>query len=181
VRCCNVRQCGMVVFIRVGVAVGKIMGKDSYGTSIYMEGCMGGLWNIYEVWVLAVGGFQFLLSLLVLWDTRARYDIQTVPTLDLDWFLDTNPVHWCSDFITTLLLLIIPMPDPSHYRYRLYSTYSDWWMIIHWLVYFLWYGNAASMDFADEQPIEWTEWWWRALTERNMTFGCIIIYNWQTL
>jgi len=35
-------------------------------------------------------------------------------------------------------------------QYRFWSRYADWWKNIHWLVPYLWCGNAANIHFGDQ-------------------------------
>jgi len=69
--------------IRVVLMVWKIMGEDPDGTSEHEEWLEGGRLVVYQQSVVGVGGFPFLLSLLVLLYSKASYDFETASTLVL--------------------------------------------------------------------------------------------------
>ena len=73
----------MVVTIRNNGVVCKIMGYDSDRTSEHGEWFGGGRRIVYKESVDGVGGFPFLLSLLVLLYSKASYDFETALTLVL--------------------------------------------------------------------------------------------------
>jgi hypothetical protein len=73
----------MIVTIRVLVVVCQITGKDSDGISEHDEGLEGGGRIVYKVRVVCIGGFPFLLSLLVLLNSKGCYDFETASTLVL--------------------------------------------------------------------------------------------------
>jgi len=58
----------------------KIMGWDSDGTSEHDEWFEGGRRIVYKESVVGVGGFPFLLSLLVLLYSKASYNVETAST-----------------------------------------------------------------------------------------------------
>jgi hypothetical protein len=62
------------------------MGGDSDGTSDHEEWFKGGRQIIYKESVAGVGGFPFVLSLLVLLYSKASYDFETASTLVLSGF-----------------------------------------------------------------------------------------------
>jgi len=61
----------------------NIIEWDSDGTSEHEEWFEGGRQNVYKESIVGIGGFPFLLSLLVLLYSKASYDFETVPTLVL--------------------------------------------------------------------------------------------------
>jgi hypothetical protein len=73
----------VVVTIRVVLRVCKINGEDSVGTSEHEEWFEGGRRIVYKESVVGVGGFPFLLSLLVLLYSKASYDFETASTFVL--------------------------------------------------------------------------------------------------
>jgi len=73
----------VVVTIRNGGVVCKIMSWDSDGTSEHEEWFEGGRRIVYKESVVGVGGFPFLMSLLVLLYSKASYDFETASTLVL--------------------------------------------------------------------------------------------------
>ena len=68
----------MVVTIRDNGVVCKIMGWDSDGTSEYEEWFEDGRRIVYKESVDSVGGFPFLLSLLVLLYSKQQYDFEDI-------------------------------------------------------------------------------------------------------
>jgi len=73
----------VVVTIRNGGVVCKIMGSDSDGILEHEEWFEGGRRIVYKQSIAGVGGFPFLLSLLVLLYRKASYDFETALTLIL--------------------------------------------------------------------------------------------------
>jgi hypothetical protein len=71
------------------------MGCDSDGTSVHEEWFEGGRRSVYNERLVGVGGFPFLLSLLVLLYSKASYDFETVSTL----------VLFCRVLISSTLIL----------------------------------------------------------------------------
>jgi hypothetical protein len=61
----------------------KIIGEDSDGTSKHEEWFEGGRRSVYKESVVCVGGFPFLLSVLVHWYSKASYNFETGSTLVL--------------------------------------------------------------------------------------------------
>jgi hypothetical protein len=61
----------------------KIMGCDSDGTSEHEERCEGSRRIVYTVSVVGVGGFPFLLFLLILLYNKASPDFEIASTLVL--------------------------------------------------------------------------------------------------
>jgi len=61
----------VVMLIRVLLVVCKIMVGYSDGTSEHRELFKGGRWNVCKERLFGVGGFPFLLSLLVLLYSKA--------------------------------------------------------------------------------------------------------------
>jgi len=82
------------------------MGWDSDGTSEHEERFEGGRRIVYKESVDSVGGFPFLLSLLVLLYSKASYDFETVSTL----------VLFCLVFDITFLSPISPTHEPARYN-----------------------------------------------------------------
>ena len=91
--------------IRNNGVVCKIMGWDSDGTSEHEEWFEGGRWIVYKESVDSVGGFPFLLSLLVLLYSKA-----IVRLWNLFWFLFLD-THFEFSPATSLS----PAPDPARY------------------------------------------------------------------
>jgi hypothetical protein len=58
----------------------KIMGEDSDGILKHGEWFEDGRQIVYKESVVGVGGFPFLLSLLVLLYSKASYDLETAST-----------------------------------------------------------------------------------------------------
>ena len=73
----------MVVTIRDDGVVCRIIEEYSYGTLEHEEWFEGGRRIVYKDSVVGVGGFPFLLSLLVLLYSKASYDFETASTLVL--------------------------------------------------------------------------------------------------
>jgi hypothetical protein len=73
----------VVVTIRDDGVVCKIIGWYSDGTSEHEKWFEGGRRIVYKESVVGVGGFPFLLSLLVLLYSKASYDFETASTLVL--------------------------------------------------------------------------------------------------
>jgi len=61
----------------------KIIGWDSDGTLEHGEWFEGGRRSVYKETVVGIGGFPFLLSLLVLLYSKSSYDFETASTLVL--------------------------------------------------------------------------------------------------
>jgi hypothetical protein len=61
----------------------KMMGCDSDSTSEYEEWFEGSRRIVYTESVAGVGGCPFLLSLLVVFDSKASYDFETASILVL--------------------------------------------------------------------------------------------------
>ena len=78
----------------------KITGWDSDGTSEHEEWFEGGTRSVYKENVVGVGGFPFLLSLLVLLYGTASYDFETASTVVLSW------LTWY-EFRALLVLIVI--------------------------------------------------------------------------
>jgi len=102
--------------IRVVLMLCKIMDGYLDGTSEHEEWFEGGRRSVYKQRLFGVGGFPFLLSLLVLLYSRAS------TTLTQPWFLscrdslDTNFEASYSDYNITSLLPISPSSDPACYN-----------------------------------------------------------------
>jgi hypothetical protein len=95
----------------------KIIGWDSNCKLEYEEQFEGGRRIVYKERVVGIGGFPFLLSLLVLLYSKASYDAETASTLVLSQSLERN-FEWCVLFSDiTLLLPISPTPDPTCYTW----------------------------------------------------------------
>ena len=74
------------------------MGWDSDGTSEHEEWFEGGRPTVYKESVDGVGGFPFLLSLLVLFYSKASYDFGIASTLVLSWSLRNESRTSCLVF-----------------------------------------------------------------------------------
>jgi hypothetical protein len=100
------------VTIRIVLVVCKIMGWDSDGTSEHEEWFKDGRQIVYKESVVDIGGFPFLLSLLVLLYSTASYDFEIASTFVLSWF--SRHEHWAS--LSCFLI--------SHYcdQYHLHPT-----------------------------------------------------------
>ena len=61
----------------------KIMGSGLDGTSEHQEWFEDGRRTVYKESIVGVGGFTFLLSLLVLMYSKASHDFETALTLVL--------------------------------------------------------------------------------------------------
>jgi hypothetical protein len=73
----------VVVTIRVVLRVCKIISEYSDGTSKHEEWFEGDRRVVYKESVVGVGGFPFLLSLLVLLNSKASYNFETASILVL--------------------------------------------------------------------------------------------------
>jgi hypothetical protein len=104
----------VVVTIRDGGVVCMIMGEDSDGTLEQEEWFEGGRRIVYKESAVGVGGFPFLLSLLVLLNSKASHDFETASTHVLSGFPRNEPRASCPAF-DTLLLPIPPTPDSARY------------------------------------------------------------------
>ena len=110
------------------------MGWDSDGTSEpHEEWFEGGRRSVYKESVVGVGGFPFLLSLLVLLYSKASYDFETASTL----VLSGSPRNEFRAFCLVLFSV-----SHSSYQYHLRPTppvtlervlqYCTWyWMCLH--------------------------------------------------
>jgi len=114
----------MVVLIRVVLVVGKITAEYSDGTLEYEEWFEGGGWSVYKERLFGVGGFPFLLSLLVLLYSKASTTLTKLDLLSCPDSLDTNIEAACHNSDIPLLLPISPMSDPA--RYILGVTSWSW-------------------------------------------------------
>jgi len=65
------------------VVVCEIMGRDSDGISEDEKCIEGGRQSVYKDRSFGIGGFLFLLALLVLLYSKASYDFDTAPTVVL--------------------------------------------------------------------------------------------------
>jgi hypothetical protein len=66
--------------MRIVLVLCKIVGKDSDGTLEYGEWFEGGRQIVYKDMLFAVGGCPFLLSLLIVWYSKASYNLETGST-----------------------------------------------------------------------------------------------------
>jgi len=91
--CCVIGLCGMIILIRVLLVVCKIRCEDSDGTMKHRGWFEGGREYVYTEWSFGVGGFPFLLSLLIVIYSKAIDDFGKT-TLELlaclVLFLDMN-------------------------------------------------------------------------------------------
>jgi len=91
------------VLKRVALMVCKIMGKDLDGTSEHEEWFEGGRQIVHKESMLGVGGFPFLLSLLIFLYSTATDDFEItshLPSLDSSWqtlssFVLITISHYC--------------------------------------------------------------------------------------
>jgi len=93
----------MVFCIRNSGVVCKIMVKDWDGTSKLEESFKRDRRTVYNVRLLGVGGFLFLLSLLVLLYSKAGYHVGTTPIVVLPLVSRYKLQVRCSDYDITLL------------------------------------------------------------------------------
>jgi hypothetical protein len=120
----------------------KIMGWASDGTLEHEKWFEGGRWVVYKVSVVGIGEFPFLLSLLVLLDSKASYHCETVSTLVLSWFPRNESRASCPASDITLVLPLSPMLDPARYTSlttsaslptsemnALNSQKTQWWIL----------------------------------------------------
>jgi len=104
----------MVVLIIVVLMVCRIMVGYSEGTSEHEERLKGGRQSVYKERLFGVGGFSFLLSLLVLVSSKASTTLNQLRFLFCADFLATNfEPH--PDYDITLKSLILPALDPARY------------------------------------------------------------------
>jgi len=75
---------------RDGLVVSKNMGRYSNGTSEYEELFEGGIQTVYKERLFGIGGFPFLVSLLILLSSKASYDFETTPNPVLICFLENK-------------------------------------------------------------------------------------------
>ena len=119
-RYCDVGWYGVVALIRSLLMVWKIIGWDSDGTSEHGEWFEGGRRNVYKESIIGVGGFPFLLSLLVLLYSKASYVFETVPTLVLSWFprnkYQASSLVFRYHIIVTNITYARPRPLEKHAR-----------------------------------------------------------------
>jgi len=104
------------------------MGWDSDGTSEHEQWFEGGRRIVYKESVDGVGGFPFLLSLLVLLYSKASYDFETAPTLVLSCLVLSGLVslsilHYCH------LCHLRPTPPVTLERVIQHRTW--YWMCLH--------------------------------------------------
>jgi len=100
------------------MVVCKIMRRDSDGTLKHGEWLEGGERVVYKESVVGVGGFPFLLSLLILLNSKASYDFDTASTPVMVLVSQNEYLVPCFVCDITLLLPISPTPDPTHYTYE---------------------------------------------------------------
>ena len=91
------------------------MGRDSDGISEDEKCIEGGRQSVYKDRSFGIGGFLFLLALLVLLYSKASYDFDTAPTVVLSWFPRWKLRTVCSDYDITLLLPTLAIFNPAHY------------------------------------------------------------------
>jgi len=127
-KCCDIGQRGVVVLIRVMLVVCKIMVEYPDRISDHGEWFEGGRWCVYKERLFGVGGFPFLLSLLVLLYSKASIKLIQLWLLSCPRFPQNQFRASFSDYDITWLLSISPMSDPAHYT-RTCSLQHTWcWM-----------------------------------------------------
>jgi len=112
----------------VVLVVCKIMGRYSNGTSEHEKWFEGGRRSVYKERLLGVGGFPFLLSLLILLYSKASMTLNQLWLLSCLDHLITNFETLCSDYDITLLLPISPTSNPDCYAGTSPSKHNWYWM-----------------------------------------------------
>jgi len=103
------------------------MGGSSDGTPRHEEWFKGGRWSVYKERLFGVGGFPFLLALLVLLYSKAS------TTLKQFWFLSclasrkTNFEAPCPDYDITIKSTISLTSDPTHYSNKVPTNSRQCW------------------------------------------------------
>jgi len=102
----------MAVLIRVALVVSESMGNDLDGTLVYEGWFQGGLCVAYIERLFGVGGFTFLLLLLILLYTKPRYNFELASKLV--WFdsPETKLEHDCFVYIISLFVTNITYTQP---------------------------------------------------------------------
>ena len=103
------------MLIRRVLVVWKMMGKDSDGILRHDEWLEGGILMCIQWGWFGIGGFPFLLSLLVLLYSKAIDNFETASTLVLSLISRYELRALLSRLWYHILFPISPTPDPARY------------------------------------------------------------------
>jgi len=133
---------GWLYWSGVMLVVCNIMGSDSDGSSEYEEWFEGGRQIVCKDSVVGVGGFPFLLSLLVLFYSKASYDFETASI----FCLVLTPSKWTSNHLSCF-----PISHHFH-QYYLHPTppVTLEWVLLHRTQYWMCPYSATGCKCCSE-------------------------------